>query len=391
MIAFQKFSFDKESVYLNYASTSYPKSNVALDSFCQALMRPPAPRRNQSNWALDHLRERVGKVLGISSDYVFFAQGATLGLNQVILGFILPGQTIAFDNRSHNAVIRASMSTEEKGTCFAADLYDEDDRLNLQHLAETAAKKPHLLCLSHISSVNGTIYPVEQVIDFFQLHSPATSILVDASQSAGYIPLSSLNKADFIVFPSHKHLHSVPGAAAVIAKKPLRSIIFGGTGSDALSIKTAASNEHFSEAGTHQFPAIHALADSLEYAESMFSEHKKQEELLLNQFREGLKQIPELIPIPSHPSCHKVGIMALKTIYGLPEFHWAPFLYKQNIHVRGGLHCSPLHHRQLGLSQQGSLRVSLGWGSTERDIECILCALKEFSQIAREVFDAAVV
>ena len=391
MIGLKKFSFDKESIYFNYASTSYPKSKVALDSFYQALMRPPAPRRNQSNWALDHLRERVGKNLGISSDFVFFTQGATLGLNQVILGFISPGQIIAFDNRSHNAVIRSCMSMEEKGTCFAAELYDEDDQLNFLQLAETVAKKPDLLCLSHISNVNGTIYPVEQVIDFFQVHSPTTSILIDASQSAGYVSLSSLSKADFIVFPSHKHLHSVPGAAVVVAKKPLRPIVFGGTGSDSLSTKMAESNERFSEAGTHQFPAIYALVDSLEYAESMLSEHKKQEELLLNLLWDGLQEIPELIPITPHTPRHKVGIVALETAFGLPEFHWVPFLDKQKIHVRGGIHCSPLHHKQLGLSQQGSLRISLGWGSTERDIERLLYALKEFGEIAQRVFDVAIV
>ena len=57
--------------------------------------------------------------------------------------------------------------------------------------------------------------------------------------------------------------------------------------------------------------------------------------------------------------------------------------------MRGGLQCSPLHHHQLGLSKNGSLRLSLGWGTTSADIKKVIKALNEFSSIAEKVLDVS--
>ena len=357
-----QYQFDNDSVYLNYASTSYPKSQIALDSFYKAIVHlPDGPRHNLLNRSLDSCRKRVGKIIGVSEDFVFFTHGATFGLNQVILGFSSPSHTLAFDNRSHNAVVRPCSSFVNKDKGFVANIYDQNDALIQDALNAVAARAPDLLCLTHVSNVNGSIYPVEEIINFFHTHSPSTSILVDASQSAGNISLSCLNNADFIVFPSHKHLHSLPGAAVVIAKKRLNPIVFGGSGSNTMAIETQSSIDLFAEVGTLNFPAIQALVDSLEYAESMLNERTES----------------------------KVGIIALKTKYGSPELHWAPFLNSQRIYVRGGLQCSPLHHHQLGLSKNGSLRLSLGWGTTSADIKKVIKALNEFSSIAEKVLDVS--
>ena len=385
-----QYQFDNDSVYLNYASTSYPKSQIALDSFYKAIVHlPDGPRHNLLNRSLDSCRKRVGKIIGVSEDFVFFTHGATFGLNQVILGFSSPSHTLAFDNRSHNAVVRPCSSFVNKDKGFVANIYDQNDALIQDALNAVAARAPDLLCLTHVSNVNGSIYPVEEIINFFHTHSPSTSILVDASQSAGNISLSCLNNADFIVFPSHKHLHSLPGAAVVIAKKRLNPIVFGGSGSNTMAIETQSSIDLFAEVGTLNFPAIQALVDSLEYAESMLNEHSNREKNLIEELTEGIKPIRGLEFIRNERTESKVGIIALKTKYGSPELHWAPFLNSQRIYVRGGLQCSPLHHHQLGLSKNGSLRLSLGWGTTSADIKKVIKALNEFSSIAEKVLDVS--
>lgn len=216
----------RDEIYLDYAATSYPKSNIALESFLKAARILPGSRHIKSNIHLQNFRDRIGKVLNISAQHIFFTHGATIALNQVIRGFAEKGCCLAMDNRSHNSVVRACFSLSNKCQCVVASIYDEKDRLIEANLHEILEKSPKLLCLTHVSNVNGSIYPIEKIIDLVQSVSPATSILIDASQAAGALSLAGLCKADFIVFPSHKHLHSLPGTAVLVAKKRLQPIIF---------------------------------------------------------------------------------------------------------------------------------------------------------------------
>lgn len=377
---------EKDIVYLNYAATSFPKSLIALHSFYKNICSlPEGSRQNQSNTHMHILKKRAANILHIQPEHVFFTHSATVGLNQVIKGAARNGCRLAIDNRSHNAVIRSWHSLADRCQCMLASIYDEKDQFIEEKLLEILAKSPDLLCLTHISNVNGSIYPVPEIISLVRSLSPSTSILVDASQSAGAVSLASLNEADFLVFPSHKHLHSVPGAAILVAKKRLEPIISGGTGSHSMATETFEENDLFAEVGTMNVPAIVALIDSLEFAEANLNQHRKAEDDLTSQFIEGIKSIHGLSLIGRKAYEKRVAIIALRTEFGFPEIHWAPFLKTQNIFVRGGLHCSPLHHKQLGLSQSGTLRFSLGWNSTSEHVAKALNALQEFSAIVKKV------
>lgn len=78
--------------YLNYASTSFPKSKIALNSFVKAACAlPEGPRQNWLDASLNDFRARVGKILRVPATSIFFTHGATVGLNQVIRGFMKDG------------------------------------------------------------------------------------------------------------------------------------------------------------------------------------------------------------------------------------------------------------------------------------------------------------
>ena len=49
-----------------------------------------------------------------------------------------------------------------------------------------------------------------------------------------------------------------------------------------------------------------------------------------------------------------------------------------NISVRAGYHCSPLVHELIGsIPKRGTVRASVGFYSTENDVDRLLIALKE--------------
>jgi selenocysteine lyase/cysteine desulfurase len=45
------------------------------------------------------------------------------------------------------------------------------------------------------------------------------------------------------------------------------------------------------------------------------------------------------------------------------------------IQARAGLHCAPGAHRLLGTERTGALRFSLGWASTELDVDRTVTAV----------------
>jgi selenocysteine lyase/cysteine desulfurase len=53
--------------------------------------------------------------------------------------------------------------------------------------------------------------------------------------------------------------------------------------------------------------------------------------------------------------------------------------------TRPGLHCAPEAHRVLGTEQTGAVRFSLGWSSTEADVDHAIDAVAQVTG-ARKVF-----
>ena len=51
-------------------------------------------------------------------------------------------------------------------------------------------------------------------------------------------------------------------------------------------------------------------------------------------------------------------------------------LDKNDIYVRGGLHCAILAHKQLGTVETGAIRVSLNYTNTFEEIDCFLTVLR---------------
>ena len=49
------------------------------------------------------------------------------------------------------------------------------------------------------------------------------------------------------------------------------------------------------------------------------------------------------------------------------------------ITVRTGLHCAPLIHQQLGISESGSVRVSLSDFTTHEELEIFIKAIREIT------------
>ncbi|MBD9490505.1 aminotransferase class V-fold PLP-dependent enzyme [Ensifer sp. ENS11] len=364
------------SVYLNNATTGYPKSTAAVEAYSATLQSVPSDVRHSAEPAIEVARTQIASLLGVDYAHLFFLSDATLALNAVIRGYLCPGDHCVTDNRSHNAVLR-TLNGMPGLTWQIARIQNRVEELDLSAL--DTIDHPKLVCLTHTSNVTGSIYDVAKVITYIRRRFPAAAVLVDASQSVGFCGIDDLHEADFIVFPAHKHLHSLPGAAVLVARRKLAPFILGGTGSNSADMALGGGSTNFVEVGTPNLPAILALKAALQEQHNAGDEIRIRVEHLTEVLWSGLHSIRGIQLLGRSPHDRRSGVVACG-LPGSPEADWIPFLRSQNIVARGGLHCAPTIHEEFGLARVGTLRFSISRFTQEDEIRLALEAVEVFSK-----------
>jgi cysteine desulfurase / selenocysteine lyase len=366
-------------VYFNNATTSFPKSPTSLDAYLRAINRIPQDSRHSTagDADVDNARRLIASVIGCSSEEIFFAPDGTIGINEVIQGYLGPGDRCIVDNRSHNAVTRTLHGMA--GVAWQVmPLISADEETCLSEIEKAAKAGPRLFCVTHASNVTGSIYAVLETIRAIRTAAPRAAVLVDASQSAGFANLDVLAVADFAVFPSHKHLHAPAGAAVLVVRRPLRQVLYGGTGSRSASLVTRGGAEYLTEVGTPNGPAILALAAALADDQVERASRSVVLRRLTRRLWSGLSAIQGIRLLGRGPDGERTGTVTFSSSIE-PEGAWIPYLRSRNIIARGGLHCCPLFHNQHDLPG-GTVRLSPSFYSTLDEVDYVVEAIGQFSK-----------
>ena len=365
---------DGRCAYLNNAMTSFPKRVQAVDAFLAEVHALPVAARHEAGAAVQSTKEHIAAHLAVDPHEVFLVSDATLALNIAVHGLVGPGTTVAVDNRAHNAVLRAI--TGRGARLLEVPVYDRDERVDDGAVAALLADAPPAVCLTHVSNVTGTVYDVGPLVA--DLKAAGSVVIIDASQAAGVVPLAPVAGADVIVFPAHKHLHGLPGAAALVTRRPLAPLVFGGTGTRSASTVTDEPGRLFTEVGTGNPMAAAALGAVVTDLDQRLVVRDQKLSTLVARLRLGLDEIPGVRSLPRGPSPFESGIVSVAPQHGDPELTWAPRLARAGVVVRGGLHCSPSVHRQLDLPL-GSVRLSLSGYTTEDEVDLALERIAELA------------
>lgn len=370
--------------YVNNAASGFPKSKVCMDTFNLFSISLPNESRHglSDEYDIDKAKAMVSDLLHIEPHQIFFTPNATYAANIILQGFLLKSDICLYDNRNHNSVVRVIHEGGINGIII--DLIDTDENISYTKLISLLNKtKPKLVCLTHVSNVTGSIYDIDNIIDTIKMVSPQTSIFLDSSQAAGLCKLDVLAKCDFVIFPGHKHLYSVEGAALIICKKNIKNIIFGGTGVRSSSPTTSDGKSHFTDVGTPNIPAIMSMVNSLENVVKNINTISKTNLELMKVFLNGLLNFKDISILGKISTENRVPIISLDIPNLNHEQISIPFLKSKNIIARGGLHCSPLIHKQYGCLGRGSLRFSFGINNDIKDINKILECFDELLWIAK--------
>jgi selenocysteine lyase/cysteine desulfurase len=210
-------------------------------------------------------------------------------------------------------------------------------------------------------------------------------VLVDAAQTAGHLPISFRDvDVDMVAFTGHKGLLGPQGVGALWVRDgvEVQPFLRGGTGGDSRLREMPSPMPDRLEAGTQNAPGIAGLGAGIEWLRERGVEHLHQHSARLRRtLHEGLAAIDGIeVLSPREAAAAIVSIRADRMDAG----ELAKELdLRFGVLARPGLHCAPDAHAVLGTTETGALRFSLGWASSEADVDRAVSAVGEIVGVGR--------
>ena len=377
-------------IYLDNAATTFPKPE-SVYAVQDEINRNLAVNAGRGSYRASHraseiisdCRRRMSKLAGCREDHLIFAPSATIALNQIIMG--LPWdryKTVYVSPYEHNAVIRPlRRACDANGIDFIVLSAAPDGSLDLSKIAiQFAKQKPDYVFMTHVSNVTGYMLPVKAVSEL--AHEYKAVVVIDCAQSMGLVDadLASIG-ADFSIFAGHKTLYGSFGIGGWAAKNTdmLKPVICGGTGSDSLNQHMPPTLPERFEAASPNIIAVAALNEALKWREALGAgEAELRERFLTMRMLDGLSKNKSIQVYRTEDAGVHVGVVSFNHRAYMADELGMILDQDFNISVRAGYHCSPLVHELIGsIPKRGTVRASVGFYSTENDVDRLLIALKE--------------
>lgn len=388
--------------YLDHAATTWPKPPGVIEAVVEYQSRCGAPASRglyqsglEANQIVLETRRAIRDLFRISSiDEIAFCSNGTQALNEAIFGIALGSQEKPFHvvttSIEHNSVLRPLELAASRGwlewgvvNCNSDGIVDPDDVFH--------AIQPHTRALitSHVSNVTGTVQNLRALSQIAKARD--LIFMVDASQSAGYIPIDVRDLGiDVLATAGHKGLCGMLGTGVLYVRSELQNqmapMMIGGTGESSDRIDGDFPWQARVESGNQNVPALASLLAGLKWKSTIASV----------PFEAWNDQI--LTTIRACENLRLVGLDSIRTSERLPVFsivakranqlvqtpqEMAMFLDSASrIECRAGFHCAGLIHNSLGTREQGgTLRLSLGCTTTQMDVDAACQGLVMLDQI----------
>ncbi|MEJ2540912.1 MAG: aminotransferase class V-fold PLP-dependent enzyme [Gemmatimonadota bacterium] len=369
--------------YLDHAATSAVRPAVVAREMARYLDEVGAtPGRGGHRLALEagrlvlQARRSVCRVLGLPGDpgRLVFGLNATHGLNLALQGVLRSGDAVVVTAFDHNAVLRpVHRLGRERGVEVRMVNGEADGSLDRDGF-RSAVDGARLVVLNAVSNVLGSRLPVAELTA--EAHRAGALVLVDTAQAGGHVPVA-LHDADLVAFTGHKGLLGPQGVGGLWVRQGLEvePLLLGGTGGDSRRREMPLALPDALEAGTLNGPGIAGLRAGCETVleEGVPTIHSRLKDLK-QRLRDGLMSIPA-VRVLSPPAPQGAGIVTLVPRRGDPGSLAHRLDREHGVLGRAGLHCAPEAHRLLGTLETGALRLSVGWATTNLDVDRALEAV----------------
>jgi cysteine desulfurase len=366
-----------KNVYMDYSATTFTKPEVLkemLPYFTEYFGNPSslysmsdAPKK-----AINTARERVAKAINASKDEIFFTAGGSEGDNWILKG-------IAFANRNkgnhiittkveHHAVLHTCEYLEKNGFDVTYLDVNEEGFISLDDLRNAITDKTILVSIMFANNEIGTIQPIKEIGEICR--EKKVFFHTDAVQAVGNVPVDVKEmNIDMLSLAGHK-IYGPKGIGVLYIKKGTKidNLIHGG------------GQEKNRRAGTENIASIVGIGKALELATDNLEEHMEKLVALRDKLMDGLLKVPYTRlngPKGDKRLPGNVNV-CFRFIEGESILLSLDF---KGVCASSGSACTsgsldPSHVLlAIGLPHEiahGSLRLTMGEGSTEEDVDYVL-------------------
>ena len=323
--------------------------------------------------AIDQARDEVAAFYGVEAREIIFTSGGTEGDNLALRGIARRnadrGRHVITSTIEHDAVLRSAESLERDGFEVTRLSVDRFGSVDPDALRDALRPDTILVSIMHANNEIGTIEPISELVAVTREHSDAY-FHTDAVQSTGKIAtrLDELG-VDLLSMSAHK-LHGPKGTGCLVARSGVRlePLMLGG------------GHERNRRAGTENVAGIVGLAKAVGIAQRDMANDIAHLTSLRDRLLRGVLDRIPAAEITGHP------------VTRLP--HHASFLFQgvegeslllqldmEGIAASSGSACTsgslePSHViLALGYPREralGSLRLSVGKGNSDADVDLVL-------------------
>jgi cysteine desulfurase / selenocysteine lyase len=385
---------DNRLIYFDNAATTFPKPPEVVNAVIDYMTRIGGnPGRSGHAKSIDagevvfSAREAVAGLFGAASPMrVIFCSNATEALNLAIQGLLAGGGHALTTAMEHNSSIRPLMELEKRGGVRVTVVPCPVGRLDPGEFERSIMPATKLAMVNHASNSFGTLQPLREIGEICRRNN--VILIADCAQSAGIVPIDmERDSIDILAFSGHKGLYGPTGTGGLVLSDAfdhmkIRSLVFGGTGSNSDSVYQPDFLPDIFESGTLNAAGIGGLCAGIQHILALqdgvrgIQMHKKElVEYFIARSTAGVKGFCSYIP----PGSIETGVVSFN-IEGIEASEVAWLLSdRYGIMCRSGLHCAPLAHRTMGTFPRGTVRFSFGIFNRKDEIDASVEALSEIS------------
>jgi cysteine desulfurase len=323
--------------------------------------------------AIDEARDEVAAFYGVAAKEVIFTSGGTEGDNFAFQGIARRnhdrGRHVITSTIEHDAILRSAEALERDGFEVTRLAVDPFGVVDPETLRKALRPDTILVSIMHANNEIGTIEPIRELVAVTREYSDAY-FHTDAVQSTGKIPTSVDELGvDLLSMSAHK-LHGPKGVGCLVVRSGVRiepQMLGGG-------------HERNRRAGTENVAGIVGLARAVGIARRDLDANTTHLTRLRDRLIAGiLDRIPRA-ELTGHP-VQRLPHHASFLIEGVEGESLLLQLDMEGIAASSGSACTsgslePSHViLALGYPREralGSLRLSVGKGNTDADIDLVL-------------------
>ena len=379
----------KEKIYLDYAASTPVDPRVIkamLPYFTEKFGNPSSLHgfAQETKEALEQSREKIAGTIGAKPREIIFTSSATESNNMAIKGATLAkqqeGKHILISSIEHSCVLDSAEWLKKQGFEVEKIPVDKDGMINPEVVQKLIRKDTILVSVMHANNEIGTIEPISKIGKICR--EKGVLFHTDSAQTFGKIPINVKKMNIDLLTASSQKMYGPKGVALLFIKEGIRiePILHGG------------GHEFGLRAGTENIPAIVGFAKATELCQKEMKKESERQIKLRDELIKEVLKIPDTflnghsknrLPNNAHFRFSFIegeAIVMMLDSYGIAASTASacssPKLEPSHVLLSCGLKPGEAH---------GSLRISLGRWTKEKDVKYLLKILPKIIEDLRKI------